>query len=39
MNLFYTEREFVTGICYLIDESNSGKDAEKLLPLNNNSSK
>ena len=41
MNLFPVEKErdLVTGICYITDVSNSEKDAEKLLPLNNDSSK
>jgi len=40
VNLFYAEdkeRDFLTGICYLTDKSNSEKDAGKLLPLNKNS--
>jgi hypothetical protein len=42
VNLFYAEdkeRDFITGVCYLKDASNSEKDAEKLLHLNNNASK
>ena len=42
MNLLYAEnkeRDFITGICYITDVSHSEKDAEKLLPLNVNSSK
>jgi len=41
VNLFYEdqERDFITGICYITDVSNYKKNAEKLLPLNDNSSK
>jgi hypothetical protein len=41
VNLLYEAKndELVSGICYITDVSNSEKDAEKLIPLNNMSSK